>query len=95
MGTRNLWAIPQVEQRVYDVHRPLSKRKRRFYCTKNQDGIDKIASADYMTATTAYSKIPDDRKVNFDFDRQMARVVITIAGFNNEFSDKASVPKCM
>lgn len=27
-------AVPQVEQRVYDVHRPLSKRKRRFYCTK-------------------------------------------------------------
>lgn len=62
-----------------------------FIVPKNQDGIDKIASADYMTATTAYSKIPDDRKVNFDFDRQMARVVITIAGFNNEFSDKASV----
>lgn len=62
-----------------------------FIVPTNQDGIDKIASADYMTATTAYSKIPDDRKVNFDFDRQMARVVITIAGFNNEFSDKASV----
>lgn len=62
-----------------------------FIVPKNQDGIDKIASADYMTATTAYSKIPDDRKVYFDFDRQMARVVITIAGFNNEFSDKASV----
>ena len=62
-----------------------------FIVPKKQDGIDKIASADYMTATTAYSKIPDDRKVNFDFDRQMARVVITIAGFNNEFSDKASV----
>ncbi|MEH2901916.1 fimbrillin family protein [Segatella copri] len=62
-----------------------------FIVPTNQDGIDKIASADYMTATTAYSKIPDDRKVNFDFDRQMARVVITIAGFKNEFSDKASV----
>ena len=62
-----------------------------FIVPKNQDGIDKIASADYMTATTAYSKIPDDRKVNFDFDRQMARVVITIAGFNNEFSGDDSV----
>lgn len=64
-----------------------------FIVPINQDGIDKIASADYMTATTAYGKIPDDRKANFDFDRQMARVVITIAGFNNEFSGEASVPE--
>ena len=62
-----------------------------FIVPKNQDGIDEIASADYMTATTAYSKIPDDRKVNFAFERQMARVVITIAGFNNEFSGDDSV----
>ena len=62
-----------------------------FIVPTNQNGIAEIASADYMTATTVYDKIPDDRKVNFAFDRQMARVVITIAGFNNEFSDKASV----
>lgn len=29
-----------------------------FIVPINQDGIDKIASADYMTATTAYDKIP-------------------------------------
>lgn len=62
-----------------------------FIVPTNQNGIAEIASADYMTATTVYDKIPDDRKVNFAFDRQMARVVITIAGFNKEFSDKASV----
>ena len=62
-----------------------------FIVPLDQDGIDKIASADYMTATTTYGKIPDDRKVNFYFNRQMARVVITIAGFNNEFSGEASV----
>lgn len=62
-----------------------------FIVPTNQNGIAEIASADYMTATTVYDKIPDDRKVNFAFDRQMSRVVITIAGFNNEFSDKASV----
>lgn len=62
-----------------------------FIVPTNQNGIAEIASANYMTATTVYDKIPDDRKVNFAFDRQMARVVITIAGFNNEFSDKASV----
>lgn len=62
-----------------------------FIVPTNQNGIAEIASADYMTATTVYDKIPDDRKVNFAFDCQMARVVITIAGFNNEFSDKASV----
>lgn len=62
-----------------------------FIVPTNQNGIAEIASADYMTATTAYGKIPDDRKVNFDFDRQMARVVITIADFNNEFSGEASV----
>lgn len=62
-----------------------------FIVPTNQNGIAEIASADYMTATTVYDKIPDDRKVNFAFNRQMARVVITIAGFNNEFSDKASV----
>ena len=62
-----------------------------FIVPLDQDGIDKIASADYMTATTTYGKIPDDRKVNFYFNRQMARVVITIAGFNNEFSGDDSV----
>lgn len=64
-----------------------------FIVPLDQDGIDKIASADYMTATTTYGKIPDDRKVNFYFNRQMARVVITIAGFSNEFSGEASVPE--
>ena len=62
-----------------------------FIVPINQYDIDKIASADYMTATTAYDKIPADKKVNFAFERQMARVVITIADFNNEFSGKASV----
>lgn len=62
-----------------------------FIVPINQNGIDKIASADYMTATKSYDKIPDNRKVNFDFDRQMARVVITIAGFNNEFSGEDKV----
>ena len=62
-----------------------------FIVPTNQNGIAEIASADYMTATTVYDKIPDDRKVNFAFDRQMARVVITIAGFNNEFSGDDSV----
>lgn len=62
-----------------------------FIVPKNQNGIDEIASADYMTATKVYNKIPANRKVNFDFDRQMARVVITIAGFNNEFSGEDKV----
>lgn len=62
-----------------------------FIVPINQNGIDEIALADYMTATKAYDEIPADRKVNFKFDRQMARVVITIAGFNNEFSDDVSV----
>lgn len=63
-----------------------------FIVPTNQNGIDKIASADYMTATTAYDNIiPADRKVNFYFGRQMARVVITIDGFNNEFSGEVSV----
>lgn len=62
-----------------------------FIVPTNQNGIGEIASADYMTATKAYDKIPADRKVNFTFDRKMARVVITIAGFNNEFSGDVSV----
>lgn len=62
-----------------------------FIVPINQYVIDTIASADYMTATKSYDKIPDNRKVNFDFDRQMARVVITIAGFNNEFSGEDKV----
>lgn len=62
-----------------------------FIVPINQNGIDKIASADYMTAAKSYDKIPADKKVNFDFDRQMARVVITIAGFNNEFSGEDKV----
>lgn len=64
-----------------------------FIVPKNQNGIDEIASADYMTATKVYNKIPANRKVDFLFERQMARVVITIAGFNNEFSGDDSVSK--
>lgn len=62
-----------------------------FIVPTNQNGIAEIASADYMTATTVYNKIPANRKVDFLFERQMARVVITIAGFNNEFSGDDSV----
>lgn len=62
-----------------------------FIVPKKQNGIDEIASADYMTATKVYNKIPANRKVDFLFERQMARVVITIAGFNNEFSGDDSV----
>lgn len=62
-----------------------------FIVPTNQNGIDEIASADYMTATKVYNKIPANRKVDFLFERQMARVVITIAGFNNEFSGDDSV----
>ena len=42
-----------------------------FIVPINQYVIDTIASADYMTATKSYDKIPDNRKVNFDFDRQI------------------------
>lgn len=66
-----------------------------FIVPTDQNGIDKIASADYMTATKSYAKIPDSRKVEFRFDRQMARVKITIADFNNEFSGEASVSEML
>lgn len=62
-----------------------------FIVPINQYVIDTIASADYMTVTKSYDKIPDNRKVDFRFERQMARVVITIAGFNNEFSGEDKV----
>lgn len=62
-----------------------------FIVPINQYVIDTIASADYMTAEKSYAKIPDSRKVDFRFERQMARVVITIAGFNNEFSGEDKV----
>lgn len=64
-----------------------------FIVPTDQNGDTKIALADYMTATSNYDKIPADRKVNFTFSRQMARVVINIVGFNDEFSDIAYVPE--
>lgn len=66
-----------------------------FIVPTDQNGIDKIASADYMTATKSYGNIPPNRKVDFTFDRQMARVKITIADFNNEFSGEASVSEML
>lgn len=66
-----------------------------FIVPTDQNGIDKIASADYMTATKSYDGIPADRKVEFRFERQMARVKITIADFNNEFSGEASVSEML
>jgi len=57
-----------------------------FTVPANQSDRKAIASADYMTGTATYSTIPEDLTLQLNMQRQMARVIVTIAGFSKEYT---------
>lgn len=51
----------------------------------DQSTVENIAKADYMTADTTVSKEPTDHTLNLTFKRKAARVIVKIAGYNNQY----------
>lgn len=53
----------------------------------DQNDITAIQKSDYMTANTTLSKEPGNHTLNLEFERQTARIVVNIVGFNNQWGD--------
>ena len=72
----------------------------------DQSDITKIAQSDYMTCTENVTKIPDNRQLTLNFERQTARIIVKVSAFGNEFEtriptlsavevySKLKVPQC-
>lgn len=56
----------------------------------DQSYVDKIAAADYMTATKTTTET-DDHVLSLEFGRQTARVIVTIAGYNDQYTNTTTV----
>ena len=59
------------------------------YVAADQSTIEKIALSDYMTCTKniVKEKLPTDRQLTLNFERQTARVIVNVSGFGDEFKD--------
>ena len=57
------------------------------YVAADQSAIEKIALSDYMTCTKniVKEKLPTDRQLTLNFERQTARVIVKVNKFGNEF----------
>ena len=55
------------------------------YVSADQSTLDKIAKSDYMWTSRTELKVPQDRMLELDFQRQTARVVVRVSSFGNEF----------
>ena len=57
------------------------------YVAADQSTIEKIALSDYMTCTKniVKKKLPTDRQLTLNFERQTARVIVKVNKFGNEF----------
>ena len=57
------------------------------YVAADQSTIEKIALSDYMTCTKniVKEKLPTDRQLTLNFERQTARVIVKVNKFGNEF----------
>lgn len=55
------------------------------YVSADQSTLDKIAKSDYMWTSRTELKVPQDRMLELDFQRQTARVVVRASSFGNEF----------
>lgn len=54
----------------------------------DQSDITKIAQSDYMTCTENVTKIPDNRQLTLNFERQTARIIVKVSAFGNEFETR-------
>lgn len=57
------------------------------YVAADQSTIEKIALSDYMTCTKniVKEKLPTDRQLTLNFERQTARVIVKVSAFGDEF----------
>lgn len=55
------------------------------YVSADQSTLDKIAKSDYMWTSRIDAKAPQDRMLELYFQRQIARVVVRVSSFGNEF----------
>lgn len=57
----------------------------------NQSTLDALKANDYMMATETLTKEPTDHTLTLRFKRQTARVIVNIAGYNDQYSNPESV----
>ena len=57
------------------------------YVSADQSTVEKIALSDYMTCTKniVKEKIPANRQLALDFERQTARIIVKVSAFGNQF----------
>lgn len=60
------------------------------YVSADQSTVEKIAQSDYMTCTKniVKEKIPANRQLALDFERQTARIIVKVSAFGNQFETR-------
>ena len=58
-----------------------------FTLPADQSSVEKIALADYMTRQQVISRPEGGSDINLNLERKMARVIVRIAGFGNQYFD--------
>ncbi len=58
-----------------------------FTLPADQSSVDKIALADYMTRQQVISRPEGGSDINLQLERKMARVIVRISGFGNQYFD--------
>ena len=60
------------------------------YVSADQSTVEKIALSDYMTCTKniVKEKIPANRQLALDFERQTARIIVKVSAFGNQFETR-------
>lgn len=59
--------------------------------TADQSDLDKIAAADFMVCRTPVPTRPDNNTLSLQMQRMMARIIVRIEGFEDEFGADAEV----
>ena len=60
------------------------------YVSADQSTVEKIALSDYMTCAKniVKEKIPANRQLALDFERQTARIIVKVSAFGNQFETR-------
>ncbi len=85
-----LWNSEQELLAFYYPTDYLIRLKSGNYNIPDQSTIEKIAKADAMMAEGSYNKPAPGEALDVVFERISARVIVNIAGFNDEFDDAAN-----
>jgi hypothetical protein len=74
------------ETMTFNAYHPLTANISDFTVPTDQTTLEKIQAADWMTFTGEKTKA--DGAVNLTFERQMARVIVKIGSFGNQYVDE-------